>query len=473
KRDIVESAILAERVREEEQEEYNAGLRAFQRYRNVCDWHKSREHKWVHRATEGKVRAKMQDYLEEIDVRRDRLRDFLEAEESKFLAEMETLNKMAQDKEAKMKEQARLLREKREKERQQLVAEKREQQFRNRCDEFRTLCMKRNKKQSSDIQLAQQALKEKLKKEEKMEEQRLEEICEQELLAKDHQKELEEQMLKARIQEMLSVLDAQVAAHSALKEEENQLKKEEAQWLEEEKHLVRKEDEELERKRRHKQKECREMLLQAAQDKKNRLDKEKQSELALEKMILEQHLQEPQREVDEKKRKQELLKEQLAYLAHLAEQLEKQKEREREDEKLYKEEMDRLWAEKAAKMEQEMEVRFQLLRDCVATRQLQMEEKVQKKLEKKIEIAEEKKLLDQIIREYKRWEEEERARKIQKAKEYRDQLASQIACQQWLQKEEEEERKREYESAREAERQYEERVQFILSTPQESVVKSH
>ncbi|NXF10853.1 CFA53 protein, partial [Smithornis capensis] len=473
KRDTFESKILSERAREEEQQEYAVGLRVFQHYRNACDWHKSREYKWVHRATEGKVWATMQDYLEEIHVRRERLRDFLEAEESRYCAEMEALQKMAQDKEAKMKEQARLLKEKRQKERQQQVAEKREQQFRNRCNEFRALCMKRNKKESSDSQLAQQALKQELKKEEEIEERKLEEICEKELLAKDHQKALEAQKLSVQIQEMLNVLDAQVAAHSALKEEENQLKKEEAQWLEKEKHLVRKENEELERQKRHKQKECREMLLKAAQDKKNRLNEEKQSELALEQMILKQRLREPQREVDEKKRKQVLLKEQLSYLTHLAEQLEKEKEREKEDEKLYKEEMDQVWAEKAEKMKQERETRFQLLRDCVTTRQLQMEEKLQKKVEKQIEIAEEKKLLDKTIREYQHWEEEKRASKVQKAKEYRDQLTTQIAYQQWLQKEEEEERKREYESAREAEREYEERIQFILSTPLGSVVKSH
>ncbi|NXM77146.1 CFA53 protein, partial [Serilophus lunatus] len=466
KRYATESSMLAERQREEDQEEYAAGLKVFEHYRNVCDWQKSREHKWVHRATEGKVWAAMRDYLQEVDVRRRRLRDFLEAEESKFLAEMEALEEMAKDKEAKMKEKIRLLREKREKERQQLVAEKREQQFRNRCDEYRALCMKRNRKESSDCQLAQQALKEELKKEEKMEERMLEEICARELLAKDHQKELEAQKLSAGIQEMLNVLDAQVAMIRARQEEENQLKKEEAQWLEEEKHLVRKENEELQRQKQHRQKECRETLLKAAQDRKNHLNEEKQIELALEKMILEQHLQEPQREAEEKtKRKKELLKEQLTYLAHLAEQLEKEKEQEKEDEKLFKEEMDQVWAKKAEKEKLEREARFQLLRDCVNTRQLQMEEKLQKKAEKQLEIAEEKKLLAETIREYKHWEEENRAGKVQKAKEYRDQLTTQIAYQQWLHKEEEEKRKQEYESAMEAEREFQERLMFLLATP--------
>lgn len=49
-----------------------------------------------------------------------------------------------------------------------------------------------------------------------------------------------------------------------------------------------------------KQKEYRDMLLSAAQDKKNRLNEEKQGELALEMKILEKSLQEPQEDTEEK-----------------------------------------------------------------------------------------------------------------------------------------------------------------------------
>ncbi|NXE95980.1 CFA53 protein, partial [Menura novaehollandiae] len=472
KRDIIEERILAEREREEERREQDRALRVFSHYRNVCDWQKGGEHKWMHRAAERRARAAVQEFLREIDVRRERLREFLEAEESRYFAEVEAFEEMARDKEAKMKEQTKLLREKREKERLQVVAEKREQQFRNRCDEFRVHWRKRLEKELGDYQLAQQTLKKELKKEEKMQERKLEEICEKELLAKDQEEELKAQEVAVRIQEMLDVLDAQVAVHSARKEEAKQTIKEEAEWLEEELHQVRKENEELERQKRHKQKECRETLLNAVRDRKNRLDEEKQSELAAEKMILEKNLPDPQKDAEEKtKKKQELLKEQLTYLAHLAEQLERDKEQERQDEKLFKEERDQVWAEKVEKMKLEREARFQLLRDVVNTRQLQMEEKLRKKAERQIEIAEEKKSMAEAVREFKREEEEKRARKVQKAKEYREQLTSQIAFHQWLQNAEAEERKREHESNMEAEREYQERVQFILSMPHESVVK--
>lgn len=72
---------------------------------------------------------------------------------------------------------------------------------------------------------------------------------------------------------------------------------------------------------------------------------------------------------------QALLEEQHTYLDHLAEQLRRDKEQEREDEELFKEERDKVWAEKVEKMKQERETRFQLLRDVMKTRQSQMEEK--------------------------------------------------------------------------------------------------
>ncbi|NWI40902.1 CFA53 protein, partial [Picathartes gymnocephalus] len=478
KRDIREEAILAERVREEGQREQERVLRVFGHYRNVCDWQKGGEDKWMHRAAERKVQATVQQYLEEIDVRRDRLRDFLEAEESRHFAEVEALDEdKVQDREVKMKERAKLLREKREQERLQVVAEKREQQFRNRCEEYRLHCKKRSEKELGDCQLAQQTLKEMLKEEEKMQERKLEEICEKELLAKDQELELKAQEVAARIREMVDVREAQVAVHTARREEKKQQIKKEAERLEEELHQFRKEKEELERKKRHQQKECREILLKAVQDKKQHLDAEKQTELAEEKMILEKDFQDPNREYLEiTTKKRALLKEQLTYLDHLAEQLRREKEQEREDEKLFKEDRDQVWAEKVEKMKQEREARFQLLRDVVYTRQLQMEEKLRKEAERKIEIAQEKKEMAEAVREFEREEEEKRTRyfsSMSLVHFFADQSFKLVSKLIFLPDNSRtlEERKKEHESNMEAEREYQERVQFILSMPNESIVK--
>jgi len=72
---------------------------------------------------------------------------------------------------------------------------------------------------------------------------------------------------------------------------------------------------------------------------------------------------------------QELLKEQQAYLAHLAQQLEEEKQREKHMDKLLDDEIAKVWAKKAEQMRLEKEARKQLLKDVLETRQLQLEEK--------------------------------------------------------------------------------------------------
>lgn len=72
---------------------------------------------------------------------------------------------------------------------------------------------------------------------------------------------------------------------------------------------------------------------------------------------------------------QELFKEQQAYRAHLAQQLEEEKQREKEADKFLEEERAKVWAKKAEQMRLEKEAREQLLKEVLHTRQLQIEEK--------------------------------------------------------------------------------------------------
>lgn len=102
---------------------------------------------------------------------------------------------------------------------------------RNQCEEYRIHCKKWIEKELGDCQLAQKTLKELLKNEEKTQEQKLEEICEKELLAKDQEAELRAQELAAQIQEMMDVREAQVAVHTARREEKKQQTIKEAERL--------------------------------------------------------------------------------------------------------------------------------------------------------------------------------------------------------------------------------------------------
>ncbi|NXD86883.1 CFA53 protein, partial [Halcyon senegalensis] len=243
---------------------------------------------------------------------------------------------------------------------------------------------------------------------------------------------------------------------------------------EEEQQQLKIENDQLQLEKLQKQKEFRDVLLSAAQEKKNRLNEEKQDELALEMKILEKCLQGPQGDTEEKsKRKQELLKEQQTYLAHLAQQLEEKKRCEEEVDKLFDEEAERVWAKKAEQMRLEKEARKQLLEDVLNTRQQQIEEKSQRNAKEQEELAQERKLLAEAIEELERTEEAKYTRKVKEAKEHGEQLKAQITHRQQARAAEEHEKQREHESVLAAEKAYQEKVQDVLSRPCQKAGKTH
>ncbi|KAM6289828.1 cilia- and flagella-associated protein 53-like [Aegotheles albertisi] len=470
----LEKLILAHRKEEQEVLEYREFLKPYHQHRNIYRWQQSNKQKWLHGAVQRKVDVTMREHRAGTEKRRERLRELLEAEESQYSAEMESLEETVLEKQEKMRERAKLLREERERERQQLVAEKREQQFREQCEELRVQWMKKHQKELCEDRLAQLALKEELRKQQKEEEQMFAELWEEDRLAKAKREAVEMQKAAEQNLKVLNTLSAQVAELSAHKEEVKRQKEEEARVLEEEQQLLKLENEQLQKEKLQKQKECRDMLLSAVQDKQKRLNEEKEDELALEMMILGKSLQGPQEDIEEKtKRKQELLKEQQTYLAHLAQQLEEEKQREKEANKVLDEETAKVWAEKAEKKRLEREARKQLLKEVLDARQQQVEEKVQRNAKEQEELAQERKLLDDAITELKHVEEEKYARKVKEAKEYQEQLRAQIANRQQARDAEEGEKQREYESCLAAERAYQERIRDVLSRPSEKLAKIH
>ncbi|XP_010135007.1 PREDICTED: coiled-coil domain-containing protein 11, partial [Buceros rhinoceros silvestris] len=342
------------------------------------------------------------------------------------------------------------------------------------CEELRLQWMKKHQKELCKDRLAQLALKDQLRQRWREEERMFSELWEEDRLAKEKREAAATQKSAEQSREVLKALGAQVAALSAHKEEAERLKEEEARWLEEEQRQLKLENERLQIVKLEKQKERRETLLSAAWDKTNRLTEEKEGELALEVKLLEQSLREPQEDAEEKaKRKQELFKEQQAYLAHLAKQLEEDKQREKEADKLLEEETAKVWAKKAEQMRSEKEARKQLLKDVLSTRQAQVEEKLQRNTKEQEELAQEQKLLAEAVAELERTEEEKYARKLKEAKEHQEQLRAQIAQRQQARATEEEEKQREYEAVLAAERAFRERVQDLLARPCESGAKTH
>ncbi|XP_054843274.1 cilia- and flagella-associated protein 53 [Eublepharis macularius] len=433
------------------------------------------ERKQLHRLVQKKVNAEMQGFLAEAEERRERLRDLLEKEERGYIAEMELIEEEStEDRKKKMRVKAKLLRENREEERRKIVAEKQEQQFRENCEELRMQCSQKHLLEVCEDRLAQLALKEELKKQREQEEAAFVALWEEDRLAKERRATEEERKRLERNSNMLNMLNTQRAVADAQKREEKRLKEEEAKYMEEERQLFKLEDERAEIDRQRKLRECGDMLLTSAREKMKRLHQARQEELALDMKVLDHALRQSQDDTDEQKRqKKERLKEQQIYRAYLAEQLEKEKRLEKEMDKLREEEMARMWARRAEHERQGKAARQRLMKEVLDTRQLQIQEKLQRNAQEQEALRKDKESLNAAVQEYNRLEEERYARRLRQTKEYREELQAQIDHVKQARDFEKEEERREYAAALEAERLLQQKMADVLSRPYMKLINLH
>ncbi|XP_066458657.1 cilia- and flagella-associated protein 53 isoform X2 [Eleutherodactylus coqui] len=429
-------------------------------------WERLTDHKILHNRVQRKVNETMEDYRLQTEERRDRLKALLETEELEHIKEMESMSETTLERQAKIRERAKSLRERREKERLAIVAEKRDQQFREQCEELRVLKSKMHENEVCSERMAQLALKEELDRQRKEEDILFAELWEKDRLAKVEHEEKKTQRQMELNREMLDVLQVQRAAAEAQRMEEKRLKEEEAYLLVEQRKLMKLEAERAQREKQQKQLQVRNTLDKSIRLKMKRLAKEQQEELALDMKIMEQLMQGSQDGTQEKHlRKMELQREQQIYRQYLAKQLEEEKRQEKEMDMLIEAELKKSWAKRTEQLRLEKEARNRLMKEVMETRRQQIEEKLQQIAKEQEELACDKELLEMAIAEHKQLEKERNTRQMQNAKLYQQQLLSQVSYQQLQRKVEKEEDRREYESGLQAERSYQQKLQDILSRP--------
>ncbi|XP_040277026.1 cilia- and flagella-associated protein 53 [Bufo bufo] len=429
-------------------------------------WERLTDHKILHNRVQRKVHETMEDYRMQVEERRDRLKALLEAEELEQIKEMESMEETTLERQAKMRERAKSLRERRERERLAIVAEKRDQQFREQCEELRALKSKMHQNEVCTERMAQLALKEELERQKKEEDMLFAELWEKDRLAKVEHEEKKTQQQMELNREMVDVLQAQRAAAEAQRMEEKRLKEEEAHLLVEQRKLMKLEDERALREKQQKQSLVRNMLDRSIHLKMKRLAQEQQEELALDMKIMEQIMQDGHDDTEEKRlRKMELQREQQTYRQYLAQQLEEEKRQEKEMEKLIEAELEKSWAKRAEQLRLEKEARNRLMKDVMETRRRQINEKLERNAKEQEELARDKELLEKAIAEHKQLEMERNTRNMKTAKQYQQELLSQVAYHQLQREAEKEEERREYVAGLEAEKSYQQKLRDILSRP--------
>ncbi|XP_035040830.2 cilia- and flagella-associated protein 53 [Hippoglossus stenolepis] len=453
-------------------------LLKFNRKQQNCDikssWLKSSERQFLSGTVNREVQAAVKLYETDIEHRRHRLQVVLAEEEQQLLQELEETKETLEERQEKMRVRAQTLRERRERERQQLVSDKLDQQFREQCQEVRSIHSRQREQQVREEQTALVRSRQQQLQQQQEEDELFHELWEADRRAKEEQEQQRAEMQRQRNMEQLNGLDTQV--------EEAELKRRtEKEQREEEARLMRREAEEqvLQGQQQQRQK------LQTRLSRRHELDqdfrmkmkhraRDQQDELQLDMNILQLLLQQ---ETDEKqkaaRRKVELCEEQHRYREYLSEELQRQRREDDETEQLINEKMEENWNRKEEQNRLQQENRRCIINEVVEAQRLQIQRNIDLKEQKRAGDCRERDELNRMMEEMKVKDEEERRSDRRRCEEYELGLRRQLNDRQQLQSELRAQSQKEEEQSATLRQIYNNRKLQVLATPISHTAVTH
>ncbi|XP_071794477.1 cilia- and flagella-associated protein 53-like [Asterias amurensis] len=458
--------ILERRRHDDAREEAVAATK----YNALCDlkndWERSTDRRIQLNTVKRKVKGLMLEQEFTLEDRRERLRDMLAAEEAKYLEEMEASQETMLERQAKMRERAKFLKEKREKERLEVVAEKLDQRWREECEELRSTLSRRHMDEVCLERSDQLRIKAEIDEQNKVHEQMYADLWHQDMLAKAAREEKEAQERHARNRETLDTLQKQKAALEAKRLEAKRLKEEEGRLLKEERELRKMEEQRAYQEKLAKQEQAREDIAMNIRLKTRRKAKEMQEELALDMNILEKLLSDSRNEAQEiAQRKKELREEDQRYRAYLKQQACDDEEHDREIDELVNAEVKRQWQKRLDEWARQREARKRLMDNVLAVRRQQVEEKLARNAKAQVELEKERELMQAAMDEHNRLEKEKLASIRRENLAYQDNLLGQIDYTRRQKEVGQDEEHREYLKGMEAEAEYQAKLKEALARP--------
>uniref|UniRef100_A0A8C3X6S6 Cilia- and flagella-associated protein 53 n=1 Tax=Catagonus wagneri TaxID=51154 RepID=A0A8C3X6S6_9CETA len=444
-----------------------ASIKSNERDRLKAEWDQHSDRKFVESLVKARIKDAMQGFIINTEERRNKLRELLASEENEYFTEMRLKEETIEEKKDRMRDKTRLLRDKKEKERQDFVAEKLDQQFRECCEELRVELSCIHQKAVCEERKAQIAFNEELKRQKLVEEQMFSKLWEEDRLAKEKREAEEARRQKELAENTRLGLNAQITSIQAQRQAARQLKEEEARLVESNKAQVKLENEQDKLKKQKTKQEIRAALQKALQEKMENIQQEYREEQDLNMKLTQKALQNLQEEADKKKQKREdMIKEQKIYHQYLAQRREEEKAQEKELDRILEKEKEKKFAEKDKELRLQKEARKQLVNEVMCTRTLQVQEKLQRKAKEQEERAMEQERINEGLKELNCEEQKNFARRSTLAQEYRKQLQMQICSQQQAREAEKEAERREIEAGIAAEKNFQDKIEEILSTHQ-------
>lgn len=466
KKKPLEYLILERRKQEELRDEANALVHYTKQFDLKTTWEMETDKKIQRNTIKRRVESLLEREKYSLEERRDKLRDLLAAEENEYLKEIASSEETVLERQAKMREKAKMLRDKREAERLALVEKKLDQRWRDQCEELRATLSKRNQNLVIKERDEQIRIKEELTKQEQKEEKMFADLWEKDHHSKCKREEMETAMQLERNREMLRVLNLQTAALEKQKEEIKRLREQEGELLREQAVLRAIEEQRMREEKVRSQENRRNMLDYSLKLKMMKKAKEVQEELALDMKILQQLLQESDNEaMGQLQRKRELNKEMHIYHEYLAKQKKEEEDREKELDALIQAEVEKQWARRLEQWKQEKAARRKLMQDVLNTRKKQIEEKLLKMSEERREAEEERKRILANIEEHRLLEVEQQAEMKRIKVEHQNGLLRQINHQKRHREFEKQRERDEFENAKAVEKEYQQKLQNALSRP--------
>ncbi|XP_044029482.1 cilia- and flagella-associated protein 53 [Siniperca chuatsi] len=450
----------------------------FTKNQQSCDikssWLRSSDGRFLRGTIERRVRAALSQQEVHIQERRDRLRVLLEAEEQQLLQEMEEKVETSVERQAKMRERAKALRERRETDRQQLVSDKLEQLFREQCEELRTVQSRRREQQVCEERAAQVRSRQRRRRRQQEEEELFDELWEADRRAKEEREAQRAQTQQRRNLQQLDSIRSQMEAAEQQRRKHRQLREEEARLMLQQQQMQRLQRQREQQQKLRDQQTRRRQLDQGFRLKMKRLSREQQDELQLDMNILQALLKQ---ETDEKQeaaqRKAELRQEQQVYRQYLSDELHKQKREEEETEQLIEEKLKEVWAKREEQSRLQREARNRLMQEVMEARSLQIQLKLDLNLQKQVELSKERDELNRVMEEMKLMDEEEKRRQKQTCEAYRADLKAQMKQQQQLRCEERAQAEREHQQGLVLQERFNHKKEEILSRPASHTTAPH
>ena len=147
------------------------------------------------------------------------------------MEEMLSKEETVLERQARMRERAKELKERRETERRKIVEEKLDRKWRDECEEVRAVMSQRHRDEIFADREEQVRRKEATKREERHVDRMYADLWEADKRAKERREEMEAAAKRDRNQEMVKVLEIQMAALDVQRNEEKRLKEQEAELL--------------------------------------------------------------------------------------------------------------------------------------------------------------------------------------------------------------------------------------------------